>query len=291
MCGPRRAIADGTPHGADPFGAPNPAEPHALEPITDALYRYTVDAGDTAHSSTVLVTDEGIIVTDPIRTSGALWLRAELRRRFARPVRYVVYSHAHFDHIGGGQVFQEDGAVVVAHRNAVEPIVGERLPTAAPDRVFDDHLTLELGGDRLELTWVAPCHSNSMILLHYPHHRLVQAVDFCPVGAVPYNDFLDFYYDGWIANLEWLQRLDFDVLESGHYALGTKAEVAVNIDYMRDLHDQVLALLRAGQSWDELYRNVRAAPAYAQRKGFATMRLANIAGMYRWVTHHRRGIW
>ena len=39
-----------------------------------------------------------------------------------------VYSHGHFDHTGIGQVFPEDGATIVAHKNAVDPIIGEKLP-------------------------------------------------------------------------------------------------------------------------------------------------------------------
>jgi glyoxylase-like metal-dependent hydrolase (beta-lactamase superfamily II) len=49
----------------------------------------------------------------------------EIRRRFNVPVRYVVLTHAHFDHIAGAHVFQKDGAIVVANQRALEPLVGE----------------------------------------------------------------------------------------------------------------------------------------------------------------------
>ncbi len=75
---------------------------------------------------------------DPAGTCSANWLKGEIAERFDVPVRYVVYTHARFDHIAGGQVFQHDGATVVAHENAVEAIVGEKLPTAIPDVAFED---------------------------------------------------------------------------------------------------------------------------------------------------------
>ncbi len=276
--------------GRDPHVEPVPDERHAIVPVRDNLHRFEVGRGRAQHSSLLLETAEGIILTDPIQTSAALWLRGELKRRFHKPVKYVIYSHGHFDHIGGGQVFQEDGATIIAHQNAVEPIVGERLPTAVPDRTFGKDLTLELGGERVELTFVAPSHSNSMIMIHFPKQKAMMAVDVCPVGALPYNDLLDFYHDGWMESLRWLDRQDFDTLEGGHYDLGTKAEVRINIDYMQSLHDQVLKLVRAGQSWDQLWRNVDLAK-FKDRIGYADMRILNIEGMYRWVSAHRRGIW
>jgi glyoxylase-like metal-dependent hydrolase (beta-lactamase superfamily II) len=43
-------------------------------------------------------------------------------------VSAFLYSHGDFDHTGIEQVFQEDGATIVAHKNAVDPIIGEKLP-------------------------------------------------------------------------------------------------------------------------------------------------------------------
>jgi glyoxylase-like metal-dependent hydrolase (beta-lactamase superfamily II) len=223
--------------GRDPHAEPDPDERHAIVKVRDNLHRFEVGRGRRQHSSLLLETGDGIILTDPIQTSAARWLRDELKRRSDKPVKYVIYSHAHFDHIGGGQVFQEDGATVVAHENAVEPIIGEGLPTVVPDETFQRRATLALGGDRVELTFVAPSHSNSMIMIHFPRQGAMMAVDICPVGALPFNDFLDFYYDGWMESLRWLDRQDFDVLDGGHYDLGTKKEVSINIEYMQSLHD------------------------------------------------------
>jgi glyoxylase-like metal-dependent hydrolase (beta-lactamase superfamily II) len=181
--------------------------------------------------------------------------------------------------------------MVIAHENAVDPIVGEKLPTAVPDKIFKDRMTVELGGEVVKLTRVAPSHSNSMIVIEFPRQRAVMAVDFCPVNGLPYNDLPDFYYDGWMESLEYLNALDFDILESGHLELGTKPNVALNIEYMRSLHDQVLTLIRQGQPWDQLSRNVKTDPKFRNWAFYDERRVLNILGMYRWVSGHRRGIW
>lgn len=265
-------------------------EDRVVAEVAPGLWRLEVE-GEGSHRVLMLVTDEGMAVVDPVSEEVGRWIGRWAQDRFAIEVRLVIYSHAHYDHIGGGGVLQATGASVVAHRNAVEPIVGERLPTGIPDRTFDRDLVLELGGEEIRLNWVAPSHSNSMVIVQFPRQRLLLATDFCPVGRVPFNDFPDFYYDGWMESLDWVGAQDFDFLDSGHGYLGGPADVDVQVSYMRTLHDEVLRLVRAGQSWDELYRNVRFSDESRVLGGFAQMSFANIVGMYRWVASHRRGIY
>jgi hypothetical protein len=135
----------------DPTAAPGPDTPRSLMPIKDDLYRHTNTALAALHGGFVPITTEGAIVIDPALTCTDIWLRDEIQSRFNVSVRYIIYTHAHFDHIAGAQVFQNDGATVVTHKNAVEPIVAEKLPTAVPDRVFDKAMTITLGGDTVRL--------------------------------------------------------------------------------------------------------------------------------------------
>lgn len=268
-----------------------PTNPRGLVQIKGNLYRHTTGAGLAVHSGLVLITKEGALVIDPAMTCTAGWLRDEIKRRFNVPVKYVIYTHGHADHISGGQIFQRDGAVIVANQRAVEPIVGEKLSTAVPDLVFDKDATITLGGETVLLHRVAPSHSNSMIMVSFPKYKALQCTDACESKSMPYNDFLDFYYDGWIETLDWVIQQDVDIIDVGHYTPATKADQVALRAYMIDLHQQVLDLVRAGQSWDQLYRNVRFSDEVKKWIGFDTMRTLNIMGMHRWVSNHRRGEW
>lgn len=271
--------------------APCPDNPRGLTQIKGNLYRHTTGAGLAVHSGLVLITTEGALVIDPAMTCTAGWLRDEIKRRFDVRVAYVVYTHAHADHISGAQIFQADGAIVVANQRAIEPIVGERIPTAIPDRVFDADMTITLGGETVQLHRVAPSHSDSMTMVLFPAYRALQCTDVCESKTMPYNDFLDFYYDGWIETLDWALKQDVDVIDVGHYTPATKSDELALRNYMVDLHQQVLDLVRAGQSWDELYRNVRFSDEVRKWTAFDTMHTLNVLGMYRWVSNHRRGEW
>lgn len=268
-----------------------PDNPRGLEQIKGNLYRHTTGAGLAVHSGLVLVTKEGALVIDPAMTCTAGWLRDEIRKRFGVGVKYVVLTHAHADHISGAQILQKDGAVVVANQRAIEPIVGEKIPTALPDRVFDKDMKITLGGETVLLHRVAPSHSDSMTMVLFPQQKALQCTDVCESKTMPYNDFLDFYYDGWIETLDWVAQQDVEVIDVGHYTPATKADEAALRNYMVDLHQQVLDLVRAGQSWDQLYRNVRFSDEAQHWTAFSTMKTLNILGMYRWVSNHRRGEW
>jgi hypothetical protein len=157
--------------------------------------------------------------------------------------------------------------------------------------VFDTDMTITLGGEKVLLHRVAPSPSDSMVKVLFPKYKALQCNDVCESKSMPYNDFLDFYYPGWIETLDWVARQDVDVIDVGHYNPATKADQAALRNYMVDLHRQVLDLVRAGQSWDQLYRNVRFSDEVKGWIGFDTMKPLNILGMHRWVTNHRRGAW
>ena len=120
-----------------------------ITPIAGPLHRFR----NNFHYSVLVATSDGVIATDPINADAARWLKAEVAQRFGKPIRYVIYSHDHADHISGGEVLT-DTAQVVAHENARRTIVAEMRPTAVPQVTFSDRMVLELGGSTVELLYV-----------------------------------------------------------------------------------------------------------------------------------------
>jgi glyoxylase-like metal-dependent hydrolase (beta-lactamase superfamily II) len=250
--------------------------------IAGEVYRFR----NAGHYSVFAVTPVGVIATDPINADAARWLRAEITRRFNQPVRYLVYSHDHADHIAGGEVFA-DTAVVVAHDNAKAAIVGERRPTAVPQVAFTDRMTIELGGTVVELSHVGKNHSDNSIVMRFPRERLLFAVDFIPVNSYAFRDFPDAYMPDWIESLKRVEAMDFDVLVPGHGALGTKANATMFREYLQDLRGEVTRYTREGKSLDEIKQLVTLPKygAWGPKEWFPL----NIEGMYRLVQANRLG--
>jgi glyoxylase-like metal-dependent hydrolase (beta-lactamase superfamily II) len=88
-------------------------------------------ARNNNYFSLFMVTSEGIILADPINTAFATWMKEQFAERFRVPVRYVIYSHSHWDHIEGGAVFA-DTARFVAHENVARNMDG-RIPQMPGD--------------------------------------------------------------------------------------------------------------------------------------------------------------
>lgn len=251
--------------------------------ITGDLYRFQ----NNFHYSVFLVTSEGIIATDPIDAEAATWLKAELAERFNQPVKYLIYSHDHVDHIAGGEVFA-DTATVVAHENAKADIVGEGRPTAVPDITFDGEMIIELGGKTVELTYVGRSHSDNMIVMRFPEERVLFAVDFIPIKTVAWKNLTDAYIPDWMDAVKRVEAMDFDQLVPGHGAIGTKADATAFRGYMESLHEAVLEASRAGQPLQEMQENIRL-DEYREWENYEMHLPLNIEGMYNQISLHRRG--
>lgn len=206
----------------DVFGKPDPGLEKTLTQVKGNLYRHTNGTLPALHSGLVLITKEGAIVIDPALTQAAIWLNEEINNRFHVPVKYVILTHAHYDHAGGSQIFQQAGARVIVQKNGLEPIIGEKLPVAVPDIVFDKQLTINLGGETVVLKHIAPSHSNNMSVVLFPKYKALQLTDVGESKTMPYNDFLDFYYDGWMETLDWTLKQDVDYIDVGHYTPATR---------------------------------------------------------------------
>ena len=84
--------------------------------------------------SVFMVTSEGIILAEPIGTEMAAWLKPELARRFNVPVKYVIYSHYHWDHASGGDAYA-DTARFVGHENMLKGLKMPPPNTSLPQNV------------------------------------------------------------------------------------------------------------------------------------------------------------
>ncbi len=254
----------------------------AITKIAGDLYRFQ----NNFHFSVFLVTPDGVIVTDPINADAANWLKAEIKKRFDQPIKYLILSHDHSDHSSGGEVFA-DTATVIAHENAKATIIGESRPTAVPDLTFSDTMTVSLGGKSVELIHVGASHSDNLIVMNFPAERTLFAVDIVSVRRVAYKTLSDSYFPGWINALRKMESIDFDILAPGHGPLGVKADVAANTGYMSSLYNGVLKGLRTGETLDRLKTNLTL-DTYKDWGRYKEWRPLNIEGVYNRIQLQRR---
>lgn len=261
-----------------------PAAPvREIAPIAGNLYRFR----NNFHFSVFAITPQGAIVTDPINADAAGWLRAQIRERFNQPVRYMIYSHDHPDHISGGEGFGE-GVTTIAHERCKTKIVGERRRTPVPNIVFSDSLTLDLAGTVVEVEYVGRNHSDNSVVVRFPAARTLFAVDWIPVDSMPFRDLHEGYVEEWIDSLKRVEAMDFDLLAPGHGPMGRKSHVRDFRVFLETLADGVLDAMRRGQNLDQIREAMRL-ERYANWMGYEQMRALNVEGMHRyWTVFSRR---
>jgi glyoxylase-like metal-dependent hydrolase (beta-lactamase superfamily II) len=227
-----------------------------------------------------------VLVTDPINADAAKWLKAEIKKRFNQPIKYLVYSHDHQDHSSGGEVFA-DTATVVGHELTRAAMAGESRPTALPTVTFSDSMTLHLGGRQINLIYVGRGHSDNSIVMHFPRERTVFAVDFVSVKRMPFKNLSDTYIPDLIDQIRKVENMDFDIIAPGHGKTGTRADVRDHRQYVQDLYNAVLSGVRAGKSLDQLKQSISLSK-YASWGQYKAWLPLNIEGVYNRIKLQRR---
>ena len=228
------------------------------------------------HFTVVVVTAEGIVVTDPINAEAAAWLEAEIASRFAKPVTHMVYSHSHGDHASGGAVFA-DTATVIAQANAPAEIDG-----VAPDIRFSERMSFTSGDHSFELTALGPGHGADMLTMVIRPEGVAFVVDVVSPGRVAYRDFPGVDIAGLIAQTRAIEALDFAIIAPGHGRLGDKTDAVDSREYVEWLHAAVAAELNAGKSVEDIVATLDNS-AYKDWGAFDMWGDLNIQGMARWL--------
>ena len=239
---------------------------------TDGVYIFRYQG----HQAMFVVTPDGVIATDPIgerRPAAAAYI-AEIRKITQAPIKYVVYSHSHYDHIAGGKPFKDLGAVFVAHKNTKSLLESRKAPDIViPDLVVDDNGgKLELGGTTLELLYLGKNHGDNSLVMRLPKEKILFVVDFIPVGTFPGRGMIDAYPLEWEESMKKVLAMDWDRMIPGHPGqpggrLGTKDDVQQQLTLLQEVSAAVKAEAQAGGCWDRVEKEMKF-PKYEKWPGY-----------------------
>jgi glyoxylase-like metal-dependent hydrolase (beta-lactamase superfamily II) len=187
--------------------------------------------------SPFLVTSEGVVAVDPISPIAARAYREAIRSLTDAPVRAILYSHDHRDHIAGASELSAE-AEVIAHARALERIQARGDGGVRPPaRLVDDGDVLRFGSHEIQVHYFGPSHSRSNIALRLAtgSGRLLVFVDVVEPGVVPYRELPDTDFAGLLRALEGADALEFDCVMGGHTGPGERRWVADYLAYLRAL--------------------------------------------------------
>ncbi|UUO24936.1 MBL fold metallo-hydrolase [Colwellia sp. M166] len=246
-----------------------------IEDLGDGLYRFI----DDRHRSVFLITPQGAIVTDPLNKKAATWLNEQIKTRFNVPVKYVIYSHNHSDHIYGAEAFKSPHTTFVAHTLSAQDIKNTQMKTVTPDLTFDDELVLTLGDSSVKLNYHGPNDGRGSVSMLFEKQKTLFVVDWILIGRMPWQKLWSYDIQGMINSTKAVLNYDFDTFVGGHADIGNKADVKHYLSYIEQLYSQVTAGALAGKTLDEIKQNIQLDEFKDFRQYEAWLPL-NIEGVY-----------
>jgi len=225
-----------------------PSKGYLVGELGDNLYSVT----DGAYNTMFMVTDKGVVAVDAPPSLGQKYLKA-IAEVTNKPVNYLIYSHAHIDHIGAAGLFPKNVSVIAQEETARElqraKAVAKNVTMVPPipTITFSKNYTLAIGNQTLKLDYYGSNHLPGNIFIYAPKQKVLMLVDIVFPGWVPFP-YLAIAKDaaGFInAHDIALDKYDFDKFVGGHLTrLGIRNDVAVQKEFIDDLKN---AAMKANQ--------------------------------------------
>jgi|ERR1712106_44168 len=219
--------------------------------IADDVYSFTTT---NAYFSMFVVTGSGVIVIDPSNLEHSKQMLKEINDITSEPVKWVFYSHNHWDHIAGGQVFKDGGATITAHKEVYEWMKSSPgKDVVLPDILWEGYEKyIQMGRKTLYLRHAGSSHGLGMTAFVLPAERVAYIADIVTPNRVGFAFLPDFDIDGWQYTLQRYLELDFDKAVYAHCANpepikgGDKEDIAETVQYLQDIRAGIAAEIKKG---------------------------------------------
>ncbi|MGB2629458.1 MAG: MBL fold metallo-hydrolase [Candidatus Acidiferrum sp.] len=233
--------------------------------------------GDAGANAGFVLGNSGVVVIDTFENEeAAKALLVEIRKITQLPIKFVVNTHYHVDHVAGNRVFQSAGAVVVAHRNVSFWVNSENLKLfgdkikpeekamvehlLGPDVVYDSELTLLLGARHIELRFL-PGHTGGDTIVIIPDAGVVFCGDLFWRRTLP--NLIDATTSAWIRTLSDIQTIPASpapgitaTFVPGHGNIGNASDVQDFQKYLGFLRSLTQKAINDGKTGDDLVNTV-----------------------------------
>jgi cyclase len=213
------------------------------------------------------VGDDGALLIDSEYEQLSAKVRAAIKEETDQPLRFVINTHWHFDHVGGNQALTEAGAVVIAHENVrkrmsseqVLGAIGRRVPpsppAALPKLTYTESMMLHWNGGDVLVLHLAPAHTDGDTMVLFVQANVLHVGDVYFNGTYPFIDVnAGGSIDGMLAAVDRVLNLvsaDTKIIP-GHGPLSTSEELRAYRQMLSTVRDRVQALVKAGKSRDEV---------------------------------------
>ena len=215
----------------------------------------------------VLAGDEGILLIDAEWPQLHDKVLAAVRHISVKPIRYLVNTHWHWDHVGGDGLFGEAGVVIFSSEQTYAHIVAEQKqnnapgtpyaadPAAVPVVTITNGTKFHLAGQTVEVIHVPPAHTDGDLIVRFVEADIIQTGDtffhgFYPDIDQPHGGTID----GMIALYDTLYQMcgPNTKIIPGHGPIANRDDVREYQGMLREVRNRVAKAVAAGLTEDQL---------------------------------------
>lgn len=215
----------------------------------------------------VSVGDDGVILVDDQFAPLTPKIQDAISKITPKPIRFVINTHWHGDHVGGNENLATAGAVIIAHDNVRKRMSTDQFiqlmnrkvppspPKALPVVTFTSDITLHLNGEDIHVIHVDPAHTDGDSLVVFPKAKIIHAGDVYRTVGYPFVDLSSGgNFDGVIAVADKVTEMidaSFKVIP-GHGELSTRADLKSWHDMLVEIRASVKKQADAGKTLDQI---------------------------------------
>ena len=205
----------------------------------------------------VLSGPDGVLMVDSQFAPLGERIAAAVKKISPQPVRYLVNTHIHPDHIGGNEFFGKSGAVIFAQgtlraRLAAQPATAAK---ALPVVTYAAPVTLHLNGEEVQLVPIRHAHTDGDTLVQFTKHDILAVGDYIRSLGYPRVDLAGGgSLNGLLAAfVETVNRAGpATKIIPGHGAIMTRADVVAQHQLVLTMRDRIAPLVEAGKSVEDV---------------------------------------
>jgi glyoxylase-like metal-dependent hydrolase (beta-lactamase superfamily II) len=197
---------------------------------------------DNGWQSAFLVTDEGVIVFDAPASFGKS-IPSAIAKVTDKPIKILIYSHIHKDHIGGSAAFKDIKGLQIIALDTVSEFLKEMND---PDRLiptvtFKSAKTITLGGKTVELTAHYYHSHEGDLFIYVPSAKFLMAIDCVTDGYAPFQGFdITTNFHEYLKVFDELLAYKFDTFVGGHLtSIGDRQSVEITKEFTMDVYSTV----------------------------------------------------
>lgn len=233
-------------------------------PVADNIYVLVGAGGNIG----VSVGPDGILLVDNQYTPLYGKIMDALRKLSDQPIRFVVNTHFHGDHIGGNAQMAKNGAVIVGHDNLRKrlienwsnPIPNPRNPPVPPEALpivtYSDSITFHFNGDDVFVFHPGPAHSAGDSVIYFRRANVIHVGDIVSAGRYPvFVAESGGSTDGMIAAMEQILNIanpSTRIIPGHGPPPTTMQEVQDTHDMLVAVRNRVFSAMQAGKTLEQI---------------------------------------